>query len=74
MLQINIPKLRGKAAEQGLSFAALADAIGMSRSTMWRKMHGGGRCFTIGEVQRMAAMLQLSRAEAMDIFLEEKSQ
>lgn len=65
----NIPKLKGKIVEQGLTVEKLAQAVGMNRATMYRKFKSGGEQLTIDEVQKICDALQLSGDEATAIFL-----
>ncbi len=72
-MQTNTAKLRGAIAERNISKAALAEKIGMDRSTFYRKMQEGGGNFTISQAQALASVLQLDREQAADIFLSDKS-
>lgn len=63
----NIAKLKGKIAEKGMNQETLAKAVGMDRSTLNRKIKTG-EAFTIGEANRIAIILKLSKNEAMEIF------
>lgn len=69
---VDLNKLRGKVVEKGLSQQELAVLIGIDRSTFYRKMKNGGD-FSIGEVSKMAEVMQLTNQEAVDIFLSTKS-
>ncbi len=63
----DIAKLKGKIAENGLNQMKLAEAVGMNRSTLNRKMKDG-KAFTIGEADRIATILKLTKDEASAIF------
>lgn len=63
----NISKLKGKIVEKGISQGKLAKEAGMDRSTLSRKMKTG-EAFTIGEANKIAIILKLSKNEAMEIF------
>lgn len=63
----NISKLKGKIAEKGINQEKLAKEAGMDRSTLSRKMKTG-EAFTIGEANKIALILKLSKNEAMEIF------
>ena len=52
-------KLKGKIAERGLTQGELAKAIGISDNSMTNKM-SGRRDFTIGEIDRICKVLQIS--------------
>lgn len=63
----DIAKLKGKIVENGLNQMALAEATGMDRSTLSRKMKNA-EAFTIGEANRIATILKLTKDEAVAIF------
>lgn len=65
---MNVNKLKGKIVERGLNITKLAEAIGMDRSTFYRKMQNDGETFTIREVNNIVKALNLTPNEAMDIF------
>ena len=52
-------KLKGKIAERGFTQGELAKAIGISDNSMTNKM-SGRRDFTIGEIDRICKVLQIS--------------
>ena len=68
-MAVNVSRLRGKIVEHGSTQESVADAIGMDRSTFYRKMKSGGAKFTIGDVHKIVAAIPLSKEEAIDIFL-----
>lgn len=69
---INIAKLKGAIVENGTTQEEVAKAIGMDRSTFYRKMKN--ESFTIGEAKKIADNVPLSDELAIEIFLERKSQ
>jgi DNA-binding phage protein len=68
-MQVNIMKLKGKIVENGTTLEAIADTIGINRSTLYRKLKNGGVSLTIGEAHKLVSAVPLSREEAADIFL-----
>lgn len=64
----NISILRGKIAERNTTQEAVADKMGINRSTFYRKMKEGGKPFTVEEVQKLARALSLTSEEIMRIF------
>lgn len=68
-MQMNTAKLKGKMVERGYSSETLAKAIGIDTSTFYRKMKAQGIMFTLGQMQGMTKILNLTREEACDIFL-----
>ncbi|MBE5976880.1 MAG: XRE family transcriptional regulator [Paenibacillaceae bacterium] len=55
-------------AESGITQEAIADAIGMSRCTFYRKMKRRGDTFTVEEMNKIVKIIPLSREEAITIF------
>lgn len=64
----NVSILRGKIVECNTTQEALADAIGVNRSTFYRKMKDNGKNFTVGEVEKIANILSLNSEDVMKIF------
>lgn len=65
-MQLN--KLKAKIVAKGMNVEALADMIGIDRSSLYRKLNNFEK-ITIGEALRMKAALEMTDAEASDIFL-----
>lgn len=63
----DVAKLRGKITENGLNQETLSKEVGMDRSTLNRKLKTG-EAFTIGEANKIAFVLKLTKDEAMAIF------
>ena len=70
-MKLNMDRLRGKIVEARTTQEAVADAIGIDRSTFYRKIKCGGKGFTIGEIHKIVKAIPLTRQEAQDIFLAE---
>lgn len=64
----NVDKLKGKIKEMRLTPEKVADAIGIDKSTMYRKLNNGGDEFTIGQADKIAKVLLLDAGEAQAIF------
>nr|WP_088325753.1 helix-turn-helix domain-containing protein [Bacillus cereus] len=64
---VNTQKLKGLIVERGTTQQAVANAIGMDRSTFYRKMKKGG-VFTIEEAGSIAEEVPLTMEEATEIF------
>ena len=64
---MNVNKLKAKIVERGLSVEKLAVLIGVDRSSLYRKLNNAEK-ITIGEAQKMKSALELSNAEAANIF------
>jgi DNA-binding Xre family transcriptional regulator len=67
---VNIGKLRGRIIERGYDIPSLADAIGVSRSTFYRRIETGGEDFRLREIDAMKRALDLSIEDCMAIFFE----
>lgn len=68
-MMVDVPRLKGRAAEIGLSGAQIARALDMHESTYYRKLKSKGVAFTLGQVFKITEKLSLSVDEAKDIFL-----
>lgn len=67
---VNVKKLRGKMVECGINMEQMANAIGVDKSTIYRKMNKEGNNISIKEASIMAKKLGLSYAEVNDIFFD----
>lgn len=65
---MNVAKLKGKIVERGINVEGLANKIGVDRSSLYRKLNNAEK-ITIGEASRMKEVLEMTDAEALDIFL-----
>ena len=65
---MNVNKLKAKIVEMGMNVESLAEAIGIDRSSLYRKLNNSER-ITIGEAQKMKDALSMSDDEAYEIFL-----
>lgn len=68
---IDVNKLKGAIVEKGKNQQDVAEAIGIARSTFYRKMKNGGD-FSIEEAKKMAEFIPLTDAEAIAIFFNQK--
>lgn len=69
MYHLNVNKLNGKIAELGTTKEAIADKIGVNRSTFYRRLKNS--TLTIRDVHGICDALSLSHEEAICIFLGE---
>ena len=65
---MKLNKLKARIIEKGMSVEMLADAIGKERSTLYRKLNNFEK-ITIGEAAKIKMVLEMSDADAIDIFL-----
>lgn len=67
MYHVDLDKLNGKIVERRTTKEAIADHIGIDRSTLFRRIRTGS--LRVGDIHKICDYLNLSREEAMDIFL-----
>ncbi len=67
MYHVDVDKLNGKIAERRTSKEALADAIGVDRSTLYRRISNGK--LLVEDAHKISEALSLTKAEAIEIFL-----
>jgi len=65
---MNVNELKRKIIENGMNIEMMSLAIGMKKSTFYRKMRNRGETFTVKEVNLICKRLSLSKVEAMVIF------
>lgn len=65
---MNVLKLKAAIVEHGSTTEKLAESIGIHPATMYRKLAANGQGFTIGEVEAIADVLNLSSEECTRIF------
>lgn len=68
MTCINVNKLKGKIIECGFTVSTLAEKIGISNATLYRKLKQCGDNLSIKEVNDIVAALKLTENEIMSIF------
>lgn len=66
---INVNKLKGKIIENGMTIESLAMAMGIDRSTLYRKLKNDGDTMLIKDANRIVEVLHLECEDAIDIFL-----
>ena len=65
---MNVNKLKGKIVSNGMNVEQLADAIGVDKSSLYRKLNNFEK-ITIGEALRIKDALSMNNEEACEIFL-----
>ena len=66
-IDMDVQKLKGKIVEKGMNVEAVAEQIGVDRSSLYRKLNNFEK-ITIGEANRLKDVLCLSDEEAKSIF------
>lgn len=67
MYHVDVNKLNGKIVEQRTTKEALADAIGVDRSTFYRRLKANK--LLVEDMHKICRALDLSRTDAMEIFM-----
>lgn len=65
---VNMNKLKGKMVEKDVTTEMLAEKLGMSRSTLYRKLSNNGDTLFVKEANIIVDALGLTSEEAMSIF------
>lgn len=65
----DLARLTRVIAKQGFNIDALADKMGIDKSTLYRKLEGGGKKFMMWEVESIIDHLDLTIQDAREIFL-----
>lgn len=66
---MNERKLKAKCVEMGMNIESISKAIGIDKSTFYRKMEK--ESFTIREANKISSKLKLTHDEVMTIFFSE---
>lgn len=56
---LNILKLKGKIAENGLNITSLAKEIEINRDTLYRRLANDGEKLTLGDIKRFVKFWKL---------------
>ncbi len=65
---VNISRLKDLMTEKQTTPESLANDIGISKATFYKRLNQGGRGFTVGEVQKIVETLGLTSREATSVF------
>lgn len=71
MRKLKIQRLKGRATEYKKPISALAEKIGIDKSTLYRKLNNGEESITIKEAKLIAQELEMSVDDINDIFFGE---
>lgn len=61
-------ELKRKIAEQNTTLEAVAHILGVSRSTLYRKLQNGGKKLTVSEASKISRFLNMQPKESFDLF------
>lgn len=65
--QVHKAELRAEMLRRGYSYETMAEAIGLSHNTFWRKVNGQNE-FTLSEIQAIIKLLELDDQQLKAIF------
>lgn len=65
---VNMNRLKGKMVEKEVTIELLAERLGISRSTLYRKLSNNGDTLFVKEANEIVDTLGLTSDEAMSIF------
>lgn len=69
-VSVNTEKLKKAIYKNCMSIENVAREIGVSRGTFYRKLNANGISFTVGEMNKMRALLKLTNRETECIFFD----
>lgn len=64
---VNVDLLKSKITERRTNVSEIAAQMGVDKATLYRRI-ADGSSFTIGEVEKITEVLQLSHDDAISIF------
>lgn len=64
---VNVDLLRSEIVKKGINVSEVAAQMGVDKATLYRRMADSGT-FTIGEVEKLTSILDLSHEAAIHIF------
>ena len=68
---MNCEKLKKKIESTGLKIVFIADQLGITRESFYKKLNGSNE-FKASEIRKLSEILVLSSAERDDIFFDER--
>ena len=66
---LNILKLKGRIAENGMNVTSLAREIGMNRDTLYRRLANEGEKLTLGDIKKICGVLKINKEDTLNIFM-----
>lgn len=67
---VNVARLQDALKAHSISYEDAAKAIGVDRATFYRRLSKNGTKFTVEEVAKLSALLELSSQTMQDIFFD----
>ena len=69
---IDVPRLKTRIAEKGLSMMEVAKLLEINRSTLYRRLENGGSGLLVKDARRLSDILELTLEEREHIFFASK--
>lgn len=70
---VDIDLLKTRISQSDKSITELATAIGVNRSTFYRKLNSNGEFFTIEQARKLTEAIPLSKKDSVRIFFAHQS-
>lgn len=67
---LDVLKLKGKIAENGLNITKLAEKLCINRDTLYRKIANDGANLTLLDIKKICEILNINKEDAITIFFE----
>lgn len=68
---MNVNELKAEIVRRGMSIEGFADAIGVSRTTIWRKINNPNT-FTLEDITKIGQVLEIEGKRILEIFFTDK--
>lgn len=69
--KVNINELKAEIVRRGMNIGEFADFIGVSRTTMWRKINNPNT-FTLADITKIREVLEIEGKRVIEIFFTDK--
>ena len=67
-MEVNVPILKKTIVNKNTTLEAVANNLGIDRSTLYRRLKNGASGITLSDAQRISHYLDLAPEEALSIF------
>ena len=69
---VNINRLKSAMKDRGITVEQAAEYLGVNAATFYRRTSRDGEKFTVSEVGKLAALLDMDSATMQDIFFDQR--
>ena len=73
-MYVNTHLLKKTIEDKNMTIEGVSKSMGINPSTFYRKLERQGKNFTVEQMQKIGAILALSKSDLCDIFLFDSSQ